>query len=158
MPPTPKRLDELAREYEQQRAIVATEQSILDRLRGDLIALVETHGHAPARAVKSKALLGDDLEIRVSYPAEVTVDTGTALRIRRICNAAGCGRLFGKLFHSVETFTLAGGAQKIIARLPSSAPRGIRSLFARAIRIDEKSPALEIRERKSSSQKKPEAA
>jgi hypothetical protein len=149
MPLSPAKLDELAESYLNQKVVLESEQATLDRLRDQLIAAVERDGHTPARAVKSKALLGDEYELRVAYPAEVTVDTRVAIFIRGACRWTCTPKLFKRLFKSVETFTLADGAQNLInsKKLPKHAPRNLRSLFARAIRVRELAPQLEVRER-----------
>jgi len=152
MPLSPKALDALAQLYISRKGICAAAQIDLDEIRERLLAAVEKDGHTPARAIKSKALLGDEFELRVSYPAEVTVDTAAAERLVAACARAGAGRLWKKLFRRVSTFTLAGGAQKTInAKLPLSAPRNLRALFARAVSVRELAPQIEVRERNAKS-------
>jgi hypothetical protein len=138
---TAERYLELQRKADEANRDLAT-------LRKSLIEEVLEEGSTPARATKTKALLGERYELRVSQPLEISVDTRVALRIRSACAASP--RLFTRLFRKVESFVLADGTQKLInaAKLPARAPRTLRSLFARAIQVRELPPALEIRARK----------
>jgi len=154
MPPSPKALDALALEYMLARNLLAGQQDRVDQLRDRLLELVERHGHVPARSTKTRALIGEQFEIRVSRPVEVTVDTQTAEHIKWACAAADVGRLFRRLFRRVETYVLVNGAEKLINgdRLPPRAPRNLRSLFARALRVRELAPQLEVRKRDTKSE------
>lgn len=146
MPDATNTVDVLAKEYLAQEAIAEAANKELSNLRHLLIDEVLIRGSVPARALKTKALAGEEYELRVTEPIEVTVDTQTALRIKRVCLGSGTGRLFAKLFRRVETFVLVGGAQKLLnGKLPDRAPRNLRSLFARAVRIKDLSPQLEVR-------------
>jgi hypothetical protein len=141
-------VDALAREFLSQKLVVEREQEVLDRIRGRLTALVLAEGQAPPRASKTIALVGEAYEARVSRPVEVTVDRAAALRIRDACRRAGCQRLFGKLFRRVEMFVLAGRSEALLdKRLPARAPRGLRAMFARAVRVRELPPQIEVRGR-----------
>lgn len=154
----PEQIDAICKSYLNARANLKIAQENADGLHDVLLAAVEREGHTPARAIKSKALAGDQYEIRVSYPAEVTVDTGAALRLRNAClNRGGGSRLFRRLLKTVETFVLADGAHGLINRkkLPAGAPSGLRSLFARALRVKELSPQVEVRERGVDGQSSP---
>src|SRR5260221_5310855 len=113
-------VDVLAKDYLAQEAIADAANKQLSQLRQELIREVLKHGSVPARAVKTLALAGEEYELRVTRPVEVSVDTKMALRIKAACLRAGLGRLFPKLFRRVETFVLAGGSDKDLQKLPSS--------------------------------------
>jgi hypothetical protein len=144
----PSRVDELAVEFHEKQLLAQKVTEDLLNLRARLVALVQRHGQVPARATKTLALAGDKYELRVSTPLEITVDTRAALRIKSACLRGGAGRLWMRLFRTVKTFVLADGADKLLneTKLPEGAPRNLRSLFARAVRVRELAPQVEIRE------------
>jgi len=133
-----RNVDVLAEKYFQLAAKAEQANEELGRFRLQLIELVKRDGAVPPRATK-----------RVSQPLEVSVDTGVAERIGTKLRLHGCGELFQKLFRTVETYVLADGAEKLIGRklLPKRAPRNLRALFARAVRVRELTPQLEVRKR-----------
>ena len=151
-----KRIDELAEEFLTAKAALEFRQERLDQLRDRIVARVLTEGQAPARAAKTLALRGENYEIRVSRPVEISVDGKAAARLKLACLRAGAGRIFGRLFRKVETFVPVDGADRVLGKLPERAPRNLRSLFARALRVRELAPQLEIRELKAA--KKEQAA
>lgn len=142
-------LDSLAERYLELQRKADEAAKELATLRKSLVALVLEDGSTPPRATKTKALLGESYELRVSQPLEITVDSRIAKAIKIACIRAGSGRLFSRLFRKVESFILADGAQKLInsPKLPARAPRNLRALFARAIQVRELSPTLEVRKR-----------
>jgi len=141
-------IDGLAEEYMQLVVQAELANDKVSKLRQLLIERVLIDGAHPPRATKTKALAGEIYELRVSQPTEVSVDTGIALRIWRACERAGMPDLFGRLFRKVETFVLAGGAEKILReKLPEGAPRNLRTLYARAVTVKDLSPSLEVRRR-----------
>ncbi len=144
-----RNVDVLAEKYFQLAAKAEQANEELGRFRLQLIELVKRDGAVPPRATKTKALAGNEYELRVSQPLEVSVDTGVAERIGTKLRLHGCGELFQKLFRTVETYVLADGAEKLIGRklLPKRAPRNLRALFARAVRVRELTPQLEVRKR-----------
>ena len=134
------------------RALAAKEdaEAAVGRHRQALIELVQEHGQYPPRATKTLALSGNEYELRVTTPIEVTVDTRKALNVRFACmNSGAGGRLFRRLFKKIETFVLVQGADELInqPKLPERAPRNLRSLFARAVKIRELAPQLEVRKK-----------
>jgi len=151
-----KRIDFLAKEYEHAKLVAYLDQQNLDELRERIVKLVLKEGQAPARAAKTLALRGEEYELRVSRPVEISVDGKAALRLKLACARAGAGRIFGRLFRKVETFVPVDGADRLMEKVPARAPRNLRSLFARALRVRELAPQLEIRELKAG--KKEEAA
>ena len=144
-------IDRLAKQYEELAQKAEAAEGDLGALRRRLIKEVLAWGYVPARATKTKALAGEEYELRVSLPLEVTVDTRTARRIEAACKAVSTNwrSVFNRLFRRVETYVLADGAQKLIdsQRLPVRAPRNLRSFFARAVRVRELAPQLEVRRR-----------
>lgn len=142
-------LDRMVEAYDEMLMIVAYDQKNLARLRTLLVRRVLREGKVPARSVKTVSLTGKRYEVRVSKPLEITVDTRLAELIKIALAAKGKGRLFRKLFRTIVTYVLAGGAEKFTNRekLPEGAPRNLRSLFARAIQVRELAPSLEIRKR-----------
>jgi len=142
--------DEMARRYRELQRRAMDAEAELASLRRAIIARVLYEGSTPPRAVKTKALLGEEFELRVSQPVEVSVDTRMALRIRAACAKSGAAKLFARLFRKTESYILAAGAQKLInGTLPAKAPRGLRGLFARAIHVRNLPASLEVRERKN---------
>src|SRR5882757_4009964 len=105
-------IDGLAEEYMQLVVQAELANEKVSTLRQLLIERVQVEGAHPPRATKTKALAGDVYELRVSQPTEISVDTGIALRMWRACERAGMPDLFGRLLRKVETFVLAGGAEK----------------------------------------------
>jgi hypothetical protein len=142
-------VDSLAREYNDKLFASTFADEELAAIRKLIIARVKEEGSYPPRATKTRVLAGEEFELRVTEPTEVSVDSKVALRIREACARSGARNLFGKLFRRVETFVLAGDAQKTLnAALPASAPRGLRALFARAISVKDLSPSVEVKRRK----------
>lgn len=142
-------IDALAKEYLDKAAACDIANDSLKAIRQIIIERVKKDGSYPPRATKTLALAGDDYELRLTEPTEISVDSKTAERIKAACLRAGVGRLFPKLFRRVESFVLAGGAEKLLNRnLPERAPRNLRSLFARAVRVKDLPPSVEVRKRK----------
>ncbi|MBZ5702127.1 MAG: hypothetical protein LAN84_09790 [Acidobacteriia bacterium] len=142
------RIDELVEIFRRSKEAADAAEEDLSKVRERIITLVLKEGQVPARAAKTLALRGEEYELRVSRPVEVTVDARRVRILKLVCLRAGAGRITGKLFRKVETYVLADGADEIInqAKLPEHAPRNLRSLFARALRVRELAPQLEIRE------------
>jgi hypothetical protein len=142
-------VDSLAEDYNKRVAALAVAEDEVKDLRKVIIARVKEEGSYPPRATKTRVLAGDEFELRVTEPTEISVDSKTAERIKAACLRAGVGRLFPKLFRRVETYTLAGGAEKLLnGKLPERAPRNLRGLFARAVRVKDLSPQVEVKKRK----------
>ncbi|HLZ92953.1 MAG TPA: hypothetical protein VKQ28_14665 [Candidatus Acidoferrum sp.] len=142
-------VDGLAKEYIEKAAACDMAEQELKALRDIIIARVQEEGSYPPRATKTKVLAGEEFDLRVTEPTEISVDSKTAERIKAACLRAGAGRLFPKLFRKVESFVLAGGAEKLLnGNLPERAPRNLRSLFARAVRVKDLAPQLEVKKRK----------
>jgi hypothetical protein len=142
-------LDRMVEAYNEMLLFVERDEKNLARLRLALIKRVLKDGRTPSRAVKTLSLSGEKWEARVTRGLEVTVDTKLAELIKLALRAKGKNRLFRKLFRTVVTYVLAGGAEKFTNRqkLPEGAPRNLRSLFARAIQVRELAPQLEVRKR-----------
>lgn len=140
-------VDELAEQYQNQQAVVESEQLTLSKIHERLVKMTLEGGSVPPRATKTMVLRGVRFEARVSRPVEVSVDTKVALKIKDAC---GNARLFARLFRRVESFVLADGAHELIGgTLPDSAPRGLRAMFARAFRVRELKPSLDVRDLKA---------
>ena len=142
------RIDEFVEMFRRAKEVSDAAEEELSKIRERIVTLVLKEGQVPARAAKTLALRGEDYEIRVSRPVEITVDARRARILKLVCLRSGAGRIVRKLFRKVETFVLVDGADEIInqAKLPEHAPRNLRSLFARALRVRELAPQLEIRE------------
>lgn len=149
------KIDQVAALYLEAQAAVEAANREASARRARLIELTREYGSTAPRAWKTRRLCGSDYEIRVSEAQEITVDMRAAMRVKHACIRSGTGRLFRRLFRKVETFILAPGAERLLdqARLPEDAPRNLRALFARAVRVRELAPHVEVGKRE-----KPEEA
>src|SRR5713101_835406 len=87
-------IDRLAKQYEDLQEKADRAEENLATVRRYLIEETLAEGSVPARATKTKTLAGEEYELRVSRPLEVTVDTGVAERIGTKLRLNGCGELF----------------------------------------------------------------
>lgn len=131
---TPQELDDAAIRLEE----ISLEE---DKLRSRLHEQVQEFGSTPARAEKSKRLVGDLHQFTVTCGVTTEIKDAEVERIRQACPCT----LFDRLFRTVTKFKLAEGATLVLAsRLPPDAPRNLRMLFSKAVTTSETSPRLRI--------------
>ncbi len=144
--PSASEIDDLAWNYQAQKAVADTAQEKLNLLRRELVDLVETFGAVPPRASKSKRLSGARYDVTASFPQRVDVDKHAAEKLHLACLSAGRPSLFKKLFRRETVYMLAKGARELVTQrsLPEGAPRNLRALFYRALEVEALSPGLDV--------------
>lgn len=112
-----------------------------DCLREQLKDQVAEFGSTPARADKSKRLMGSEFQFTLSTSSSTEIKDAEVERIRDACPIS----LFSQLFTAVTKYKLTKSATLILAgTLPEEAPRNLRMMFSRAVSITEGSPRLRI--------------
>ena len=122
-----KRLDEIA----------AEEETLRDQVKEQ----IEHFGFTPARAEKSKRVVGDLYQFTLSSGSTTEIKDAEVEKIRAICPED----FFAKLFRVVTKFKLADGAGLALAdKLPAKVPPKIRQMFSRAVETKETAARLRI--------------
>jgi hypothetical protein len=112
-----------------------------ERLRAELREQVEEFGFTPARADKSKRLLGTFYQFTLTVGLTTEIKDAEVEKIRQVCPDA----LFRRLFKSVIRYKLADGATVALADpLSKGAPRNLRMLFSKAVETKETAPRLRV--------------
>jgi len=122
-----KRLDEIAAEEE--------------ALRGQIKEQIEHFGFTPARAEKSKRVVGNLYHFTLSSGSTTEIKDAEVEKIRALCSE----EFFSKLFRVVTKFKLMDGAGLVLAdKLPAKVPPKIRQIFSRAVETKETAARLRI--------------
>jgi hypothetical protein len=148
----PVTIDEQAKQYLILRTRAALLDEELDRAKERLLFLVREFGAVPPKAEKSKRVSGELYQVTATYGSSTSVDTAAAERM--ILTLIKCGvpqeeavKFFSALFTFQPKYALASNAVKVIAgKLPKRAPRNLRDLFNRAVKVTPKAPTLSVDE------------
>jgi len=112
-----------------------------DDLREELKRQVDEFGFTPARAEKSKRLVGDKFQFTLTQGTTTEVKDAEVERIKDACPVD----IFAKLFKQVTRYKLSNGATAFLAGiLPEHAPRNLRQMFSRAVETTTTAPRLRI--------------
>jgi hypothetical protein len=127
-------LDKIGKRLEE----IATEE---EALRDQIKAQIEHFGFTPARAEKSKRVVGDLYQFTLSMGSTTEIKDAEVEKIRAICPEA----FFSKLFRTVTKFKLEDGAGVALAnKLPDKVPPKIRLMFTKAVETKATAPRLRI--------------
>lgn len=112
-----------------------------EQLRAKLLEQVQEFGSVPTHAEKSRRLYSDLYQFTVTQGTTIEIKDAEVIRIQQICPTD----LFDQLFRPVTKFKLVDSATLILAgQLPTYAPRNLRTMFSRAVTIQETAPKLRI--------------
>ncbi|SRR5713101_19152 len=112
-----------------------------EKLRSELQEQVEEFGFTPARAHKSKRLLGIFYQFTLTVGLTTEVKDTEVERLAAVCPDA----LFKRLFKTVVRYKLADGATQALADpLSKGAPRNLRMMFSRAVETKETAARLRV--------------
>jgi hypothetical protein len=147
----PQTVDQLAKDF----LSLKLKQEALDEeihlAKERLLLMVKQYGAVPAKADKSKRVIGELYEVTATYGTSTSVDTRAAEQLMLVMIEAGMKKeqasaLFESLFTFQPKYALASTALKAICKLPKGAPRNLRALFNNAVKVTEKSPTLSVAE------------
>ena len=131
---SPNELDEIGRRL----AEIGEEE---ERLRGQLKEQIGEFGFTPPRAEKSKRLEGSEYYFTLSSSSSTEVRDSEVERIAEACPAS----LFTQLFIKVTSYKLSKTANVLLSgTLPAEAPRNLRQMFAKAVKVSDGAPRLRI--------------
>jgi len=144
--PTPEQIDELAREYEAAKSIVAQEKQRLADLEERLIIMVQSWGVVPAHAEKSRRLVGRFAELLVTRADTLTVNDERVETLKDALEANGYGEYFRKLFTLRSKYEVVEGAETALKSesLPKRLSEKVLNLWGRCISVRAKKPSLKV--------------
>jgi hypothetical protein len=133
-PLSPAELDKIGKRLED----IAVEE---EYLRAQVKEQIEHFGFTPARAEKSKRVVGAAYQFTLSSGSTTEIKDAEVEKIRAVCPE----EFFSKLFRVVTKFKLADGAGLVLAdKLPAKVPTKIRQMFSRAVETKETAARLRI--------------
>lgn len=112
--PTAHEIDELAKAYVDAKTAVEAAREKLEKAEEPLLAAVIKHGFVPARAQKTKRLLGEKWKCSASQSDSVEVDGTESLRYMAFLKYIGLPHLFSRLFRRRFVYVLNPRAQAIL--------------------------------------------
>jgi uncharacterized protein YjeT (DUF2065 family) len=131
---SPGELDEIARRL----AEISEEE---ERLRGQLKEQITEFGFTPPRADKSKRIEGAVFAFTLSTSSTTEIRDTEVERIEAACPDS----LFRQLFTKVTSYKLAKGATVLLSgTLPTEAPRNLRKMFAKAVKVSDGAQRLRV--------------
>jgi hypothetical protein len=133
---------ELEEKVDQAYKIAIAADEPHERMREDLVCLVEEFGSAHAE--KSKLLHGSNYEIMATFGMSTSIGAAAAERFANALRVAKQTRLLNRIFEQTVRYSLAADASSIVRSF--ALPRPLLSLFAQCVVTKPRTPVLKVRQ------------